>query len=260
VSDGRVDDHVRVNRDYWDGRAHEWAEGGAARWSGEPCWGIWGVPEADLGLLPDDMRGLDAIELGCGTAYVCGWMARRGARTVVGVDASAAQLATARRLAARHGVAVGLVHANAETLPLRDESFDFAVSEYGAAIWCDPHVWVPEAARVLRPGGRLVFLGNTPLATVCSPASGEPCTRRLERDYFGLHRTDWRQVEHDPGGVDFNLPISEWIRLFHATGLTIVDYAEVRAPADADDDDRSFVSAEWARRWPAEQVWKLVKR
>lgn len=34
------------------------------------------------------------------------------------------------------------------------------ISEYGAAIWSDPHRWIPEAARVLRPGGQLAFLGN----------------------------------------------------------------------------------------------------
>ena len=100
---------------------------------------MWGVPIP--GLLPDDMRGMDAIEFGCGTGYVSAWMARRGA-TVVGIDNSAGQLATARRLAAEHEIELTLVHGNAETVPYSDESFDFAVSEYGAAIWCDPYVWI----------------------------------------------------------------------------------------------------------------------
>src|SRR5690606_22350047 len=105
----------------------------------------------------------------CGTAYVCGWMARRGAR-VVGVDVSRGQLRTARRLAADHGVDLTLVQANAEDVPFPDESFDFAISEYGAAVWCDPYAWIPEAHRLLRPGGELVFLSNSTLSVVCSPS------------------------------------------------------------------------------------------
>ncbi len=35
------------------------------------------------------------------------------------------------------------------------------VSEYGASIGCDPYTWIPEAARLLRPGGQLIFLVNS---------------------------------------------------------------------------------------------------
>ena len=48
-------------------------------------------------------------------------------------------------------------------LPFADQSFDFAISQYGAAIWCDPYRWIPEASRILRPGGRLVFETGSPL-------------------------------------------------------------------------------------------------
>ena len=61
-----------------------------------------------------------------------------------------------------------LVHGNAERVPYPDASFDLAISEYGAAIWCDPYAWIPEAARLLRPGGRLVFLGNHTLLQLCA--------------------------------------------------------------------------------------------
>ncbi|WP_216843803.1 methyltransferase domain-containing protein [Phytoactinopolyspora alkaliphila] len=44
-------------------------------------------------MLPPTLQGKDVIELGCGTAYVSAWMARRGARPV-GLDNSAEQLAT----------------------------------------------------------------------------------------------------------------------------------------------------------------------
>ena len=150
-----------MNRAHWDRDAANWVAGGERDWRSEPTWGSWRV--ALPGLLPDDMSGMDAIELGCGTAYVSAWMARRGA-TVVGIDNSEAQLATARRLAAEHGVELTLIHGNAEAVPYPDGSFDFAISEYGAAIWCDPYIWIPEAHRLLRPGGTLAFLGTSTLA------------------------------------------------------------------------------------------------
>src|ERR1019366_9873877 len=108
------------------------------------------------------------IELGCGTAYVSAWLARRGAR-VVGIDNSESQLATARILQDEHELHFPLLFGNAEEVPYPDASFDLAISEYGAAIWCDPHLWIPEAARLLRPGGRLIFLGNGPLLVLTEP-------------------------------------------------------------------------------------------
>ena len=58
-------------------------------------------------------------------------------------------------------------------MPLRDKSFDLVISEYGASIWCDPYKWIPEAARLLRSGGELVFLRNSTLSMVCMPDTGK---------------------------------------------------------------------------------------
>jgi SAM-dependent methyltransferase len=252
-------DHVLTNRSYWDATADRWIDPGEQCWATEPSWGMWDIPESQIHLLPADMTGMDAIELGCGTAYVSGWMARRGAR-VVGIDNSAKQLATARRLAAAHGVALTLIHGNAEILPYPDSSFDFAISEYGAAIWCDPYRWIPEAHRVLRPGGELVLLGNSTLSSLCSPADGSlPCTERLERDYFSMHRFDWTEAADEPGGIEFNLPISRWFRLFRETGFEVIDFLELQAPAPGSQVN-FFVTADWAHRYPSEQVWKVRRR
>jgi SAM-dependent methyltransferase len=253
------DDHVRANRAYWDERAHEWVALGKAAWQqSEPSWGIWSLPESSLRLLPADMSGMTAIELGCGTAYVSAWMARRGA-AVVGIDNTERQLATARELAAQHGVALTLLHGNAETVPCADSSFDFAISEYGAAIWCEPAAWIGEVHRLLRPGGEHVFLGNHPLALVCSPIDGSlPATERLERAYFDLGRLDWRGAIDEPGGIEFNLPISSWMRLFHQIGFDVIDYIEIQAPESATG-TRGTVTAEWAKRFPSEQVWRIKK-
>ncbi len=132
-------EHVRVNRAKWNKLAREYVAAGERGWAqNAPAWGIWQIPEAELRLLPDDLGGIDAVELGCGTAYVSSWLARRGAR-VVGIDISEAQLATARRLRREHGLDFPLIRANAEETPLPDSSFDFAISEYGACLWADPY-------------------------------------------------------------------------------------------------------------------------
>ena len=161
MTEHSLPEHVRVNRAHWDDDATTGSRPASVGWREDPTWGIWHM--ALPGFVPDDMAGLDAIELGCGTAYVSAWMARRGA-AVVGIDNSERQLATARRLAAEHGIELTLVHGDAEAVPYPAGSFDFAISEYGAAIWCDPFVWIPEAHRLLRPGGTLAFLGTSSLA------------------------------------------------------------------------------------------------
>ena len=249
-------EHVRRNRALWDDWARKFVAPGEANWACEtPTWGIWDVAESDLGMLPGDLADKDAIELGCGTAYVSAWMARRGAR-VVGIDNSDAQLATARRLQQQHGLSFPLLHGNAESVPYPDASFDFAISEYGACLWADPYRWIPEAARLLRPGGRLVYLVNSFLMTLCMPPEeGVAATDRLLRPAFGMHRVEW---PGDPG-VEFHLSHGDWIRLLRRCGFEIEDLVEVRPGADATT-RYPFVNLEWARQWPCEEVWKVRKR
>jgi ubiquinone/menaquinone biosynthesis C-methylase UbiE len=152
---------TKANAEYTDARATE-------AWGAEEItWGMFGPSDAELGVL-GDVSGKDVVELGCGTAYFGAWLARRGAR-VTGVDITPAQLETARRMIEETGIAMTLIEANAEEVPLPGESFDLALSEYGASIWCDPYKWIPEAARLLRPGGELVFLCNSVLCMLCSP-------------------------------------------------------------------------------------------
>jgi SAM-dependent methyltransferase len=248
-------EHVARNRAQWDDWAQKYVASGERRWAREtPVWGVFSVAESDVGLLPDDLGGKDAIELGCGTAYVSAWLARRGAR-VVGIDNSEAQLATARRLQREHGLDFPLLHGNAETVPYPDASFDFAISEYGACLWADPECWVPEAARLLRPGGRLVFLTNSFLLTLCMPAEdGVAATDRLLRPAFGMHRLEWPSDV----GVEFHLSHGDWIRLLRRSGFEVQDLVEVRPRAEAST-RYPYVTLQWARQWPCEEVWKARK-
>jgi SAM-dependent methyltransferase len=250
-------EHVRRNRATWDQWAEDYVEPGRRNWRDEePSWGIWGVPESELGVLAgESLAGLDTIELGCGTAYVSAWLARRGARPV-GIDNSEAQLRTAAELQREHGCEFPLLHGNAEAVPLPDESFDLAISEYGASIWCDPYLWIPEAARLLRPGGRLIFLVNGVLAMLTLPdeengAAGD----RLLRPYFGMHRFEWS----DDDSVEFHLPHGQLIALLRRSGLEVEELTEIQPP-EGSTTRYPFIGLAWARRWPCEEIWKARKR
>ncbi len=245
-------DHVARNRAAWDRWAAEYEEPGHRNWTRhEPRWGIWGVPEAQLGLLPADLAGLDAIELGCGTGYVSAWLARRGARPV-GIDNSEVQLQTAKRFQREFGLDFPLLLGNAEEVPFPDESFDLAISEYGASIWCDPYRWIGEAARLLRPAGSLIFLVNTPLLMLCSPANEDlPAQDKLTRPYFGMHRFEWP----DDDSVEFHLPHGETLGLLRRSGFEVQELIEIRPP-DGSTTRHPYVTLEWAQRWPCEEVWK----
>ncbi len=251
----RLRDDAARNRELWTKSNAEYTDERAEQaWArAEIAWGIWGVPESQLDVL-GDVAGKDAVELGCGTAYFSAWLARRGARPV-GVDVTPAQLESARRCQHKLGVEFPLVEADATETGLPEASFDLALSEYGASIWCDPYRWIPEAARLLRPAGRLVFLRNSTLVILCSPddaAAGE----RLTRPQFGMHRFEWPE-----GGVEYHLSHGDWIRVLRANGFDVEDLVELQAPEGAETHPRyDFVTAEWARQWPAEEIWVARKR
>ncbi len=249
-------DYLRVNVDVWQAGQAEQLQAARRLWAAdEPLWGIFSIPESLARILPSELIGIDALELGCGTAYVSAWLARRGSHPV-GLDPTPGQLSNARRLQAEYGVEFPLVQAVAENTPFGSESFDLVISEYGAAIWSDPYTWIAEASRLLRSGGELVFLGNSTLLMLCVPElDGLPATEELRRPQFGIHRFEWP----DDPSVEFHLSHGDWIRLLRTNGFEIEDLIELRAPAGATT-RYAFVTAEWAGKWPCEEVWRARKR
>lgn len=232
-----------VNSQYTDGQADEkWAAGGIS-------WGIFEIPESELDVL-GDVAGLDVVELGCGTAYFSAWLARLGARPVA-VDLTDAQLLTARRCQERFDVSFPLVEADATAVPLPDNSFDLAVSEYGASLWCDPDGWISEAARLLRPGGRLVFLTNSVLVTMCVPPDEGVATETLARGQRDIERIHWSD-----GGVEFHVGHGQMIAVLRRHGFEVQSLQELYAPEGAVRHSYYEIATPgWARQWPVEDLW-----
>jgi SAM-dependent methyltransferase len=224
------------------------ARGSASRERGL-AWGTSQIPESDLRVL-GDVEGKDILELGCGAAQWSIALARLGARPV-GLDLSERQLEHARRLMAEASVAFPLIHGSAEAVPLPDSSFDVVFCDHGAMTFADPYLTVPEAARLLRPGGLFAFNHHAPIETICWPLDADRVGDRLALDYFGLHRID------DGEDISFQLPYGEWIRLFRANGFAIEDLIEPRPGLDATSSYRDAADLEWARRWPSECIWRL---
>jgi SAM-dependent methyltransferase len=248
-----LSEHAACNRESWnnDSDAYQSDHVQPVDSSTGPVWGIWQTPESELQVL-GDVRGRDVLDLGCGAAQWSMALAKLGA-AVVGLDLSERQLEHARRYMQDKGLDFPLVHASAESIPLPDDSFDIVVSDYGAMTFADPYCTIPEVARVLRPGGILVFCGSTPLIEMCYPDEGDHPGDRLEDDYFGM----WALPSD--GYVEYMLPYGAWIRLFRAHGFAVEDLVELLPKADAVSSFRDDVDRDWYRRWPGEQIWKVRK-
>ena len=243
-------DYVARNVENWT-ESNEQYTGPNARkaWAkDEVVFGIFGTAELTREAL-GDVEGLDVVELGCGTAYVSARLMRKGARPV-GIDPTPAQLATAREMQREFGLDFPLIEGVAESVPLPDASFDLAVSEYGASIWADPNLWIPEAARLLRPGGRLVFLRNSTVSMLCMALEGQ--TESLQRPQRELRKVTWE----DTGETEFHPSAGELIDILSSAGFVVDRVIDVYAPDDATTHEYyKYVTAAWAKKWPAEELW-----
>jgi SAM-dependent methyltransferase len=243
--------HEAHNRAMWDAYSDEYQakHGAQLAASGGLAWGTSQVPEAEFRVL-GDVSGKDILELGCGAAQWSIALSQAGARPV-GLDLSERQLEHARRLMAEAGIDFPLIHGSAEAVPLPDATFDIVFCDHGAMTFADPYRTVPEAARLLRPGGLFAFSHHSPIETICWALGEEMVGERLVNDYFGMHR-----FEEDDESY-FQLPYGEWIRLFRANDLVVEDLIEPRPPEGATSSYRNADELAWARRWPSEQIWRL---
>jgi SAM-dependent methyltransferase len=240
-----MDPEVAANREHWNAKSaayqatHDPAIGAAPK-----LWGAHAISESSLQAI-GDVAGLAVLEFGCGAAQWAGSLAAEGAQ-VIGLDLSDAQLAVARS----KYPTLSLTQAAGQSLPFAANSFDLVFCDHGAMGWVDPYLAVPEVARVLRRGGRLVFNVVSPFLEVCwDDAIGGPAAR-LRSDYFGIHGS----TEPD-GATHFALGYGEWVRLLRANRLVIEDLIEPR-PADASPNTYwSSDPPDWFTRWPGECLW-----
>jgi SAM-dependent methyltransferase len=248
-----VPDDARINRRYWDRTADEYQADHASQLNEqELAWGLWGIPEAELNAL-GPIQGKDILELGCGGGQWSIFLSKNGARPT-GLDNSRNQLLHAKRLMAERDATFPIVHANAERLPFADQSFDVVFCDHGAMSFADPEKTVPEAARVLRQGGLLVFNMVSPLLFACWDELKDQIAYGLRANYFELRRFDYQE-----GFVEYQLPYGTWIDVLRRNGLIVEDLIELQPPEGATTTYPELVPLDWARRWPAENIWKARK-
>ncbi len=182
------------SRAFFHGHAEQWAQ------LRETLHGRRYLPAVLLAALP---RRPDIVDLGCGTGDLVAQLAPL-ARRVVGVDREAAMLQAARRRI--QGMAgVELIQADLEELPLPDRTFDLALCMLVLHLVPSPGKPLAEAARVLRPGGRLVVLDMVPhrrrvyrrayghVHLGFAPSDLEPAARAA-----GLRLDLWQPLPPDP--------------------------------------------------------------
>jgi SAM-dependent methyltransferase len=240
-----TDPDIAANRAHWNTKARDYqATHNPVIGRAPKLWGVHAIPDDQLGAL-GDVTGLDVLELGCGAAQWASSLATDGAR-VVGLDLSDEQLDVAR---ATHP-ALPLVHAPAQALPFRDASFDVVFCDHGAMGWADPSRTLPDVARVLRAGGRLVFSVASPFVEMCWDENARGPATRLRQDYFGLGRTEERD-----GATYFVHTYGEWIRLLVGNGFAVDDLIEPRPTTAEPNTYWGSDPPDWFTRWPGECIW-----
>jgi SAM-dependent methyltransferase len=240
------------NRRAWDATSDAYQAQHGSQLAAQPAgWGVWSLPESELGLL-GDVAGRDVLEYGCGAAQWSIALARRGAR-VTGLDNSSRQLDHARAAA---GVDVRLVHAPGEATPFAAAAFDVVFCDHGAMSYAAPEATIPEVARVLRTGGIFVFSVEHPLHAACWDDAAQGPSRQLHHSYFELTSSS------DPadGMVSFARPISAYCELLEGSGLSLERLLEPRPSADATTSYDGYVSRDWAREFPAELIVRARRR
>jgi SAM-dependent methyltransferase len=197
---------------------------------------------AFLKLLPEP--GLGVLDLACGEGRLSRVLAARGHR-VVGVDAAPTMV----RYAATHAEAEPVVGGDAAALPFRDEAFDLVVA-YMCLHDIDamPEA-VAEAARVLRPGGRLCAALPHPVNSAGEYEARDADARFvITGSYLDPAPSRWVL---DRGGIRLTFhsehrPIEAYSLALERAGLLVEAIREVRVPD------------ELVRRDPARRRWQRI--
>ena len=215
---------------------------GLAEWYEEFRPALGGEELAALARLLGRGRGR-CLDLGCGTGLPTAAVAELG-WAVVGVDVSSDLLEVARARG------LDVLEAPAHALPFEDASFDAVVSVWTHTDIDDFPASVAEAARVLRPGGPLVYIGAHPCFVgphslhvaaegVPDLSEGYRRTGRYDGSAFGVGNPDGVRIR--VGAV--HLTLHDLFGAFTDAGLRIERFEEL-----AHDRDYPHVVALRARR------------
>jgi SAM-dependent methyltransferase len=205
---------VRANRSWWDSSAREYyAEHGAFLGDAGFVWGPEGWTEGELNLL-GATPGQRILEIGGGAGQCGRWLASERGATVVSSDLSLGMLEVGRQIEESHGIRLPLVQCDATRLP-------FVADSAGL---------LAEAARVVRPGGRVVFSTTHPFRWAFPDVPGA-AGLTATMSYFD--RTPY--VETDDHGrlayAEHHRTMGDRVRELVAAGLVLEDVVEPEWPA-----------------------------
>lgn len=179
-----------------------------------------------------------ALDVGCGEGRFCRMLAAQGVRTV-GVDPTAALLARARALHPEGDYREG----RAEALPVEDGAFDLVVSYLTLIDIPDLRSAIPEMARALAPGGRLLIANLQSFQTACPeverlPDGGVVVNRYLEERAPILEWSGIRVETH-------HRPLSTYMRHLLGAGLRLERFEEPRPTGGDPGQVARYLAAPW---------------
>lgn len=207
------------------------------------------------------VQGLTVLDLGCGEGGYARRLAAAGAQ-VTAVDCSEGAIRYAEAQALREGLQIPHFRRNSNDLfGLSDASFDVVLCSMMLMDCEDLDGTLREAARVLRPGGRL-------FASMLHPCFDGNHERGIGRQGQGETREVVVKNYFEPREWETPLPngtipviwrhrtLSEYVKAFLAAGLTIVDMNEPRA---TEAEAAQYTSLVFLRRIPLFLYWQLRK-
>jgi ubiquinone/menaquinone biosynthesis C-methylase UbiE len=220
----------RANGSEWDRYADEYqATHGAFLGDAGFVWGPEGTTEADLRIL-GNLTDRDVLELGSGAGQCSRWIRQQGGRSY-GLDLSHRQLQHSRRLDEASEIGVPSVRSTATDLPFADASFDVVFCAFGAfQFLADAEAGVREAARVLRPGGRLAFSITHPTRWMFPD---DPGVVGLTATQSYWDRTPYVEVSEVTGEVTYaehHRTLGDWVSLLAGNGFVLTDLIEPEWP------------------------------